>query len=194
MECGLFMGRENEGWRPDTLVGPVFMGKELRRIVTRYKLCWLYSGVTVLVRCRKRLDKAFLFPPTTPFNKPQVMKLNKSSSNQSLLSLRRSVLKNKPTKSELRIRDLLDELNERYCFQKGFFSERSHFIVDFYLPKRKKLCLEVDGGYHDSEEQMAYDARRTRFLEDVRGFRVLRLSNYEAQIISRTELLQLISA
>ena len=68
MECGLFMGRENEGWRPDTLVGPVFMGKELRRIVTRYKLCWLYSGVTVLVRCRKRLDKPGGIPLILPLS------------------------------------------------------------------------------------------------------------------------------
>jgi len=37
-----------------------------------------------------------------------------------------------------------------------------------------KLIIEVDGSQHASDDAIAYDARRTAFLES-RGFRVLRI-------------------
>jgi very-short-patch-repair endonuclease len=44
------------------------------------------------------------------------------------------------------------------------------FIVDFYCPS-SRLVVELDGSHH--LDQLAYDARRTRFLHE-RGLRVLR--------------------
>jgi very-short-patch-repair endonuclease len=41
--------------------------------------------------------------------------------------------------------------------------------------------------------QQVYDERRTRFLEDVRGFRVKRLTNEEADKLSDEELLAFVS-
>ena len=123
----------------------------------------------------------------------EAMKLNKSKSNQSLLSLRRGVLKSQATQSELRIKALLEGLGVAFCFQKGFYNSATHYIVDFYFPKHKKLCLEIDGGYHLDPQQIAYDSRRTQFLEDVRGFRVKRLTNQEADQISPEDLLAFIS-
>jgi very-short-patch-repair endonuclease len=49
------------------------------------------------------------------------------------------------------------------------------FIVDF-LCKDQALVVEVDGGTHSTEEELARDARRERFLT-AQGLRVLRVTN-----------------
>lgn len=121
------------------------------------------------------------------------MNLNKSPENHSLLSKRRNKLLAKKTKSEKWIELILHFLGEHYMPQKGFLSENTHYIVDFYLPKRKKLCLEIDGGYHTMQAQKEYDARRTFYLEEARGFRVLRLTNEEALEMDGPKLLEFIS-
>jgi leucyl-tRNA synthetase len=51
------------------------------------------------------------------------------------------------------------------------------YIVDFIcIPK--KLIVEVDGGYHETEEQKAYDEERTKRLNEF-GFEVIRFTNEE---------------
>ncbi len=47
------------------------------------------------------------------------------------------------------------------------------FIVDFFCPAAR-LVVEIDGGQH--LDQVEYDARRTRFLEQ-RGLRVIRFES-----------------
>jgi very-short-patch-repair endonuclease len=63
----------------------------------------------------------------------------------------------------------------------GYHFRRQHavtrFILDFYCPARR-LVVEVDGGYHQSEEQRARDALRTGELERL-GMTVLRFTNDE---------------
>jgi very-short-patch-repair endonuclease len=49
------------------------------------------------------------------------------------------------------------------------------YIVDFACPEAK-LIIEADGGQH--VDQMAYDKRRTSYLESL-GYRVLRFWNHE---------------
>jgi adenine-specific DNA-methyltransferase len=51
------------------------------------------------------------------------------------------------------------------------------YIVDFFCPAAK-LVVELDGGQHGEDARVAYDAARTRWLEN-RGYRVLRFSNAE---------------
>ena len=51
------------------------------------------------------------------------------------------------------------------------------FIVDFYCPDTD-LIIEVDGGYHQEEEQYRLDEERTKRLEHI-GYHVLRFSNEE---------------
>ncbi|MBU0697051.1 MAG: leucine--tRNA ligase [Bacteroidetes bacterium] len=70
--------------------------------------------------------------------------------------------------------------------QTGFKIRRQHviegYITDFVcLPKR--LVIEVDGGYHNSEEAIAYDKQRTEFL-NAAGFEVIRFTN--EQVINHT--------
>lgn len=49
------------------------------------------------------------------------------------------------------------------------------YILDFYCPK-KKLAIEIDGGQHYEDANIAYDQKRTDFLEQNR-IAVLRFTN-----------------
>jgi len=49
------------------------------------------------------------------------------------------------------------------------------FMVDFAC-REAGLIVEVDGATHSTDEELAYDARRTAFLEAA-GWRVLRVLN-----------------
>ncbi len=65
----------------------------------------------------------------------------------------------------------------------GYHIRRQHvideFITDFVCLK-KKLVIEVDGGYHTLKEQQDYDSMRTSFLEEM-GFKVVRFTNEEVR-------------
>ena len=49
------------------------------------------------------------------------------------------------------------------------------YIVDFYC-KTAKLVVELDGSQHYEPSELAYDARRTQYLNDL-GLKVLRFTN-----------------
>ncbi|MEO9147644.1 MAG: DUF559 domain-containing protein [Ginsengibacter sp.] len=51
------------------------------------------------------------------------------------------------------------------------------YIVDF-VSLQDNLIIEVDGGYHENEEQKIYDEERTKRLIEI-GFHVIRFSNKE---------------
>jgi len=51
------------------------------------------------------------------------------------------------------------------------------YIVDF-LFRKSKLIVEIDGGYHFTEEQQHDDAIRTDWLEHM-GYKVIRFTNEE---------------
>jgi leucyl-tRNA synthetase len=65
--------------------------------------------------------------------------------------------------------------------QLGYKVRRQHviegFIIDFAF-LQNKLLIEIDGGYHDDEEQKKYDEARTAFLKES-GYTVLRFTNQE---------------
>lgn len=117
--------------------------------------------------------------------------LNASKDNQSLLGRRRAKLLANPTRAELHIKSLLDKLGERYIRNKGFYTSSRFFIVDFYIKRRGKLCLEIDGGYH--ENQVDYDRRRDEFLRRYRNVRVIRLTNQQAMLLDHIVLKSIIS-
>ena len=54
-----------------------------------------------------------------------------------------------------------------------------HFIVDFACLS-KRLIIEVDGGTHSTDHEIASDGRRERYLKD-QGFRVLRVWNSDVR-------------
>ncbi|MGB8276677.1 MAG: DUF559 domain-containing protein [Methylovirgula sp.] len=49
------------------------------------------------------------------------------------------------------------------------------YFADF-LCREIKLVIEIDGATHSTDEEIAADLRRTRFLEE-QGFRVMRFTN-----------------
>jgi len=71
-------------------------------------------------------------------------------------NIQKSLLK-RPTLSELKFRDILDEMDIKYKFQKKIFTTEKFYIADFYLPK-EKFIFEVDGGVHN--DSFEYDKER----------------------------------
>ncbi len=65
--------------------------------------------------------------------------------------------------------------------QLGVKFRRQHpiesYIVDF-ISLQDNLIVEVDGGYHETEEQKIYDEERTKLLTEI-GFHVIRFTNAE---------------
>jgi very-short-patch-repair endonuclease len=51
------------------------------------------------------------------------------------------------------------------------------YIADFACFEAR-LVIELDGGQHGSDQAIAYDEARTRFMEQ-EGFRVIRFPNHE---------------
>ncbi len=51
------------------------------------------------------------------------------------------------------------------------------YIVDFACLSRS-LIIELDGGYHDTEEQKVFDTTRSEWLKH-QGFTVIRFKNEE---------------
>ena len=56
---------------------------------------------------------------------------------------------------------------------------RQHIIGDFivdFLFRKSKVIVEIDGGYHFTEEQQKNDAKRTEWLES-QGYKVIHFTN-----------------
>jgi very-short-patch-repair endonuclease len=113
---------------------------------------------------------------------------------QKTLFGRLSRLRNNPTESELIFQNKLDKLHIKYIFQKGFIQGRNYCIVDFYLPRPYKLCIEIDGEYHSTEERQKRDKSRDYYLVEERGFKIIRLTNKQARGITQEELSALLSS
>ena len=74
---------------------------------------------------------------------------------------------------------ILDRHGIRYEFQKPLLKRKDFYIVDFFL-KDYATVVEVDGGYHFTEEQQMKDAARTEaILRKDRYARVVRFKNEE---------------
>lgn len=59
--------------------------------------------------------------------------------------------------------------------------KRQHIIGDFivdFVCLDSKLVVEIDGGYHHTEDQPANDGKRTKRLNEM-GFNVIRFDNEE---------------
>ena len=79
-----------------------------------------------------------------------------------------------PTLAEKLFRDEIlkqDKTGYRFLRQKPL----DNFIMDFYCPKLK-LCIEIDGWYHQDEDQTDYDEVRENILETY-NINILRFTN-----------------
>jgi len=86
------------------------------------------------------------------------------------------LLRKKMTSSELKLWEILK--NKKTV---GYRFRRQHplgfYILDFYN-HTLKLCVEVDGEYHQTKEQIEYDQKREEFLK-FNGISTIRFTNFE---------------
>ena len=60
------------------------------------------------------------------------------------------------------------------------------YFADFYLPEHR-LVIEVDGSYHNGDEQFKYDRERDHQFESMK-IRTMRISNSETMNRKTIEL------
>jgi len=83
-------------------------------------------------------------------------------------------LRHKATRQENHLwYDYLSTYPIRFQRQKAI----GNYIVDFYCHKAG-LVIEIDGSQHYTDEGIAYDNKRTAFLNSV-GLRVIRFRNHD---------------
>lgn len=112
--------------------------------------------------------------------------LNLAPENVSLMMRRKSENASAPTIAEAHVISLLDSMDEKYSFEKGLLNEQRFYLVDFYFPKPRKLCLEIDGKYH--EDRRAYDECRDSFIRNKRKMNLVRITNEQAMKLDRNGL------
>ena len=83
-------------------------------------------------------------------------------------------MRREPTPAESKLwYGYLRKCNPRFLRQKPI----GRFIADFYCAKAK-LVIEVDGGYHNEQEQQELDELRTEAINEY-GINVIRFTNEE---------------
>ena len=82
----------------------------------------------------------------------------------------------KETPSERTAKLILRKLKVRFTRQQiVHYAVGKFYILDFYIPE-KKLCIEIDGKYHENEEQQKLDKIRTKNLKKL-NIEVVRYTN-----------------
>lgn len=81
------------------------------------------------------------------------------------------------TPSEQIVIKLLNANEIKYEFQKTCNVCGRNYIMDFFLTEQK-ICLEIDGGYHYTQEQLLKDRQRDNDMARC-GILVIRLTNEE---------------
>lgn len=102
-------------------------------------------------------------------------------SNYELLKAHAYYNRNHPTEAESLMWEILSGKGLGVRFRRQHIIDE--YIVDFVCLK-KKLVVEIDGGYHFTEEQAHLDEIRTEKLISL-GFKVIRFTNEE--VIAETE-------
>ncbi len=97
--------------------------------------------------------------------------------NQLLQKDRRQDLRNNSTRAEQLLWKHIrqNQLGYKFRRQNGI----GPYILDFYCP-HLKLCIEVDGDSHETEEGKIYDHAREEFLKQA-GIKTIRFTNIEVK-------------
>jgi leucyl-tRNA synthetase len=87
-------------------------------------------------------------------------------------------LREKITPAEAAFKKKLAQHKLRYQFQRPFFSKTFQCIADFYFKQDKpNIVVEIDGMYHQTDEQKRKDEYRSKWLIENRGCRIIRFTN-----------------
>lgn len=109
---------------------------------------------------------------------------------QQTISKHRITLLSNQTQAERHFQERMVSLGIYNIPQKGFYEGSRACVVDFYIPRPHKICIEIDGNGHLHTKQKIKDFLRTEYLVKERGFRVVRLRNKEVFNLSDVELLE----
>ena len=115
---------------------------------------------------------------------PKKFKLSKGQKdlkkrNEIIQEYRRELIQ-KITPAEKNVYGYLTKYNIPFKFQHPIIvSTNQFYLVDFYFEK-KRLAVEIDGGYHSTDDQVRRDAARTRNLE-LCNIRVIRFTNEDTE-------------
>lgn len=84
-----------------------------------------------------------------------------------------------PTSAEQKLKTLLEINHFDFVFQKEIHADRFFRIADFYFPRGRMtpLIVEIDGGYHQTPEQIRLDGDRSKFLIKHTGCTIIRFTN-----------------
>ena len=113
----------------------------------------------------------------TKKRKPKVFK---RTENYLLMKKREIFLKRKATIAEKFLKKQFYSVfgKNSFFFQYGFFFSKKDkfYIADFFFPK-KNLIIEIDGEYHQKEEQKEKDVYREHNLKKAFNVKILRYPN-----------------
>ena len=98
--------------------------------------------------------------------------------NRAIDREKRKRLRNNATVAEKLLWSKLREKRLSGCRFRRQYSVKG-FVLDFYSPQLK-LAIEVDGLYHESENQKVYDEARERLIKSL-GVDFLRFKNEEVE-------------
>lgn len=85
-------------------------------------------------------------------------------------------LESKATLAELKFKKFLDFYKIQYKFQQIVKRYPDVFFADFYLLSPYRLYVEIDGKYHERDEQIVYDSFREKRMSR-KGKFVIRFTN-----------------
>lgn len=109
--------------------------------------------------------------------------MNRPSTQRTLAKFQAENRVRHNTKAVAKVANQLEAAGIKAIREKGFMADHNTFVlVDLYLPKPYKLCIEVDGGYHEIRKDK--DKAKDKYLTEVRNFKVLRVSN--EQVLEET--------
>lgn len=108
--------------------------------------------------------------------------------NDPALKQRRRELRHNQTEAE---KALWAHLRNKQFYGMKFFRQYGlgPYIVDFYCPNMK-LAVELDGGQHNTSENQAYDAARSKYLR-AQEIEVIRFWNNEVLLDMESVLSEL---
>jgi very-short-patch-repair endonuclease len=113
---------------------------------------------------------------------PKIKIKGQSTLNKGMLEVasrfRKDLIKNQ-TKSEGVFKAKLKSLKINYEFQKIIYDNDKFYIVDFYLPD-SNIVVEIDGGYHNTKDQIYKDKLRSSRLSILGYKKIKRFTNEEA--------------
>ena len=101
-------------------------------------------------------------------------------------------MREKPTEGEILFKNFCDRYNITYAYQKPAIVGYKGFIIDFEIvtkgntklkgfnTSKRKIAVEIDGEYHNTEEQKEKDSARSKTLNGAM-YKVIRFTNDEVK-------------